>query len=136
MRTLENINSKLLRNARNIAVVGLSPDENRDSNIVACYLEKQGYNVVPVNPIYEEILGKKAYNSLKDIGEEVQVELVNVFRPAEEVPQIVKDALDLNVSGIWLQEGIISAEGKAIAEEHGIILIMDTCIKKVHGALF
>ncbi len=133
---MESLNSKLLRNVENIAMVGLSPDESKYSNIVASYLEGKGYNVIPVNPNYDEIMGKKTYNSLSDISADEQVELVSIFRPGEEVPELVREAIVLNVTGVWAQEGIISEEGKSIAEEKGVIYIMDCCIKKVHEALF
>ena len=133
---MDELSSKLLENVKNIAVVGLSPNGQKDSNIVARYLEEHGYNIIPVNPMYEEVLGKKAYDSLKDIPDSVDVDLVNIFRPANEVPEIVREALELkNISGIWIQEGIISEGGKALAKENGINVIMDRCIKKVHTAL-
>jgi len=115
---------------KNIAVVGLSPKENRPSYDVAKYLMENGYNIIPVRPATKEILGKRCYRSLKDIEEPVDV--VNVFRRSEYCPEIAKEAVEIGAKVLWLQEGIHSEEAKRIAESGGLIVIMDRCIKKAH----
>ncbi|MFC7681640.1 CoA-binding protein [Paenibacillus sp. GCM10028914] len=117
----------ILRHAGNIAVVGLSDRTDRTSYMVAQAMQNRGYRIIPVNPKATEILGEKCYPSLKDIPEPVGI--VNVFRRSEYCPEVAKEAAEIGAKVLWLQQGIISEESAAIAEEHGMIAIMDRCIK-------
>lgn len=117
----------ILRNAGNIAVVGLSDRTDRTSYMVAQAMQNRGYRIIPVNPKATEILGEKCYASLKDIPEPVGI--VNVFRRSEYCAEVAADAAEIGAKVLWLQQGIISDEAAAIAEEHGMIAIMDRCIK-------
>jgi len=120
----------LLREARTIAVVGLSSRPDRDSNSVARYLQKAGYRIIPVNPREEEILGEKAYPTLADVPE--QVDIVDVFRRAEHTPEVVREAVEAGAGAVWLQLGIRSEESRRIAEEAGLPYVEDSCIRTVH----
>jgi hypothetical protein len=124
---------KLLETARVIAVVGLSPDAAKASNIVARYLIAHGYRVIPVNPGHAELLGLKSYTSLSDISE--KIDIVDIFRKAEDVPPIVEEAAALKPKAIWLQLGIVNDEARKIAEDRGIGFVMDLCIKQEHERL-
>lgn len=121
---------KLLENARNIAVVGLSPKENRPSNMVARYLIAAGYNVIPVNPGQEEILGCKCYPSLSAIQQ--KIDIADLFRRSEDVLPVVEEAVACGVGCVWMQQGIKNEEAAERAEKNGIDVIMDRCIKIDH----
>jgi uncharacterized protein len=123
----------LLRTSRVIAVVGLSPDEEKASNRVAHYLQDKGYRIVPVNPAYEEILGEKAYKSLGDIP--VGVDIVDIFMRAEKVMPFVEEALKLNPRAIWLQLGITSDEAGQLVEKTDVGYVEDKCVKIEHSKL-
>ena len=131
METLEI--SRLLRESKNIAVVGLSPKANRPSNQVARYLIEAGYNVIPVNPGQEEILGKKCYPDLESIAE--PVDIVDIFRRSEDVPPVVESAIGIGARVIWMQQGIVNEEAAARAREAGLTVIMDRCLKIDHRNL-
>lgn len=124
---------KLLKSSKVIAIVGLSPKEDRPSNIVARYLKEKGYKIVPVNPGHDEILGEKSYKSLSEIP--FEVDIVDVFRKPTEVVPIVQEAVKLKPKCIWLQLGIVNDEAKKIAEENNIFFIQDRCIKIEHSRL-
>jgi predicted CoA-binding protein len=126
----ENIR-KLLKDAKVIAVIGLSSDPSRASYGVASYLKEQGYRVIPVNPNEPEILGEKSYKTLKDIP--VKVDIVDVFRRPEAAPAIIEEAISIGAKGVWLQESVISTEAFKRGEKAGIIMIMDRCIYKEHA---
>ncbi|KUO95859.1 CoA-binding protein [Ferroacidibacillus organovorans] len=115
---------------RTIAVVGLSDNPNRDSYHVASYLLDQGYEVIPVNPAVSSVLSRKAYASLKDIPG--KIDLVDVFRRSDAVPEIVHEAIALGVKRIWLQLGVTHQEAEKDAREHGVEIISDRCIKIEH----
>ncbi len=115
---------------KNIAIVGLSPKPNRPSYDVAKYLLDQGYNIVPVRPATKEILGRKCFKNLEDIDQ--PIDIVDVFRRSEYCVEIAKQAVKIKAKALWLQEGIISEKAKKIAEDAGLIVIMDKCIKKAH----
>lgn len=117
----------ILRNAGNIAVVGLSDRTDRTSYMVAQAMQNRGYRIIPVNPKATEILGEKCYASLKDIPEPVGI--VNVFRRSEYCAEVAEEAAAIGAKVLWLQQGIISDGAAAIAEAHGMIAIMDRCIK-------
>jgi hypothetical protein len=120
---------------KNIAVVGLSKDSTKAAHTVPRYLQHQGYKIIPVNPFGgEELLGEKVYSKVSEI--EGQVDLVVVFRPSAEVPQVVEDVLTRHdVQGIWLQEGITSSEAEVLAYERGLIFVQDKCTFKEHRKL-
>ncbi|MBE9912699.1 CoA-binding protein [Paenibacillus donghaensis] len=119
----------ILENAGNIAVVGLSDKTDRTSYMVAQAMQNRGYRIIPVNPTVagQTILGETCYASLKDIPE--PVDIVNVFRRSEYCADIAREAAEIKANVLWLQLGIVSDEAAAIAEENGMIAIMDRCIK-------
>ncbi len=118
----------LLKKAKTIAVVGLSPKENRPSHHVAKHMQEFGYKIIPVRPAVSEILGEKAYASLRDIP--FQVDLVNIFRASKHVAEITEQCIDKNISAMWLQEGIIDEESADKACSNNMFMIMDKCIYK------
>ena len=118
----------LLSHCRVIAVIGLSPKENRPSHRVAKHLQEFSYTIVPVRPGVPIILGEPVYKSIADIP--FDVDLVNVFRASEYVPKIVEECIQCGIKAIWLQEGVIHEESAKIAENAGITVIMDQCIYK------
>jgi uncharacterized protein len=124
---------ELLEGSRTIAVVGLSPDESKASNRVARYLIDAGYNIIPVNPGYSEILGMKSLAGLPDIAE--PVDIVDIFMRSENLLPVVEEAIKLKPRAIWLQLGIVNEEAKRLAEAAGITFFQDVCIKMEHSRL-
>jgi predicted CoA-binding protein len=124
------LEAKILKNYRTIAVVGASPKPERPSHIVASYLMEQGYNVVPVNPGARKVLGKTSYPDLRSIPGKIEV--VDIFRPSEEVMPIVEEAIEIGAKAIWMQEGIINEEAAARARNAGLDVVMDKCMRKEH----
>ncbi len=124
----------LLEESRVIAIVGLSSDEDKPSNMVARYLQKKGYRIIPVNPGQDRILGEKSYKSLADIPE--KVDIVDIFMRSERVLPFVRDAVTLKPRAIWLQLGIRNDEAKEMSERNGILFVMDRCVKQEHFRLF
>jgi hypothetical protein len=125
---------ELLSRIRTIAVVGLSSDPMRPSFGVSQYMQLKGYRVIPVNPNESAVLGEKAYRTLSEIPE--KVDLVDVFRRPEFVPEIVDEAIRLNIPSLWLQEGVIHSAAVQKARDAGITVVMDRCILKEHRARF
>lgn len=125
---------RILANHKIIAMVGLSPKEDRPSNVVARYLMAHGYTVIPVNPGQREILGQPCYASLRDIP--VRVDMVDVFRNAAEVPPIAADAIAIGAKSLWLQLGVINQEASEAASNAGLDVVMDRCPKIEHARLF
>jgi len=125
--------SKLLSETKTIAVYGCSPKPDRTSHQITAFLIEQGYNVIPVHPKAETILGQKTYPKLADIP--VHVDIVNVFRKAEFTPDVAKQAVEMGADALWLQLGIINEDSYRIAEVGGLIPIMDLCIAVVHRKL-
>lgn len=123
----------IVREARTVAVVGLSNDPEKDSNEVGSYLKEQGYRVIPVNPKEEEVLGERAYETVEQIPE--QVDVVDVFLPPEKTPDIAEDAVQANARVLWLQEGIENPEARRIAEEGGLAYVENRCMRKTHEGL-
>jgi predicted CoA-binding protein len=123
--------ARIVRGARTIAIVGLSPNELRPSNFVGFYLQRHGYRVIPVNPRETEILGQRSYPSLADIPDHVDV--VDVFRRPDAVPAIAEEAVAIGAGALWLQFGVISPEGAAIARAGGLGVVMDRCLKVEHA---
>jgi len=133
MKHDDSVIRKILETATVIAIVGLSPDEKKPSNIVARYLINAGYTIIPVNPQYEEILGKKSYPDLVSVPE--KVDIVDIFMRAEKVLPVVEEAIKIKPACIWLQLGIINEEARNLAESHGIAFVMDRCVKIEHARL-
>ena len=123
----------LLRQARTIAIVGLSPKEDRPSNMVGRYLLDAGYSLFPVNPGQSEILGLKCYPDLVSIP--VHIDIVDIFRRSEDVYPIVEEAVKIGAGAIWMQLGIVNQEAAEFARRHGLQIVMDRCIKVDHSAL-
>jgi uncharacterized protein len=118
-----------------IAVVGLSSKPWRASFEVASYLQEHGYRIVPVNPGETEVLGERAYATLLDIPQDVRVDVVDVFRRAEQTPEVAEQAVRIGARILWLQEGIVSEEAARIATEGGLDVIMGVCIRHVRERL-
>ena len=116
---------------KTVAIVGLSSNELRASNFVGRYLHYNGYEVIPVNPREEQILGRKCYASLSDIPQ--PVDTVDVFRHPDAVPEIARDAVAIKARCLWLQYGVISEEGADIAIAGGLDVVMDCCMKVEHA---
>jgi hypothetical protein len=122
---------RVLHGAKTIAIVGLSPKELRSSNFVGYYLQRHGYQIIPVNPRESEILGEKSYASLSDI--DVPVDIVDVFRAPDALPAIAREAARIGAGCLWAQFGVINAEGAEIAAAGGLTVIMDRCLKIEHA---
>jgi predicted CoA-binding protein len=120
----------LLRNAKTIAVVGLSSRRSRPSYGVSEYMQSNGYRIIPVNPNETEILGEKSWASLEEIPE--HVDIVDIFRRAECVPEIVDSAIRIGAKGVWMQEGVVHDEAAGKARAAGLEVVMDRCILKEH----
>ncbi len=123
----------IVKEAKTIAVVGASNDPEKYSHEVGSYLKEQGYRVIPVNPTEEEVLGERAYKTVDQVPEEVDV--VDVFLPPEKTTDIAEDAVRARAKVLWLQEGIENAETRRIAEEGGLVYIEDRCMRKTHEGL-
>ena len=123
----------LLQRIKTIAVVGLSPSPHRPSYGVAKALQKFGYRIIPVNPAVSEVLGEKAYPSLRDVPE--AVDLVDVFRESHHVAAIVDDCIALKLPALWLQDGVIDSQAAARAQAGGMTVIMDRCIYRDYAQL-
>jgi len=122
---------RLLHDIRTIAIVGLSANALRASHFVGFYLQRHGYRVIPVNPRETTVLGERAYPRLRDIEE--RVDAVDVFRGPGAVPAIAEDAVAIGAGALWLQFGVLSFEGAAIAERAGLDVVMDRCLKIEHA---
>jgi len=125
----------ILSQTRTIAVVGLSSKPHRDSYGVARYLQNRGYKVVPVNPKETEVLGETAYPSLLDMPTDVAIDIVDVFRKGEETPPVAEQAVSIGARVLWLQEGIVNDEARRIAEDGGLTVVMDLCIRTTRARL-
>ena len=119
---------------KTIAVVGMSPRPERPSHYVSQYMSGNGYNIIPVNPGHSQILHRKSYPTILDIGE--PIDIVNVFRRSEYVLPIIKDAIKINANAIWLQDGVISNEGEKLAKENDILFIMNDCLLRRHRQFY
>jgi len=126
--------TELLTHAKTIAVVGLSDDPLRPSHGVAAYMQDQGYRIIPVNPRIESCLGEKAYASLLEVPEKIDV--VDIFRRPEFVEEVVDQAIQLKVPAIWMQEEVIHEKAAGKARQAGIFVVMDRCILKEHRTRF
>ena len=122
---------RVLREARTVAVVGLSGNPLRASNFVGFYLQRHGYHIIPVNPREPEILGERSYASLRDVP--VPVDIVDVFRAPAALPEIARDAVAIGAKCLWCQFTVINEEGARIAEQGGLDVVMDRCLKVEHA---
>jgi predicted CoA-binding protein len=129
---------ELLARAKTIAVVGLSERPMRPSHGVSAYMQAAGYKIIPVNPRITEALGEKAYPSLLEVPLEVAgtIDLVDVFRRAEYVDEIVEQAIELKIGAIWLQEDVINERAAEKARNAGMFVVMDRCVLKEHRTRF
>jgi uncharacterized protein len=126
----------ILENAKTIAVIGLSDKADRPSFHVSRYMQGEGYRIVPVNPTVQKALGEKVYPTLEDAcAVEGKIDLVDVFRASEFVPEIVKDVIRLKIPYLWLQEGVCHEEAVKWAEAVGVLVVQDRCIYKEHARL-
>jgi len=126
---------EILTHYKTVAVVGISPKEDRPSYSVASYLKSKGYRIVPVRPDGDIILGEKVYPNLHEIPEEIEVDVVDVFRKSEEVPPVADEAIRRGAKVLWMQEGVINKEAGKKAEKAGLKVVMDRCMKKEHERL-
>jgi predicted CoA-binding protein len=124
----------LLKRSKTIAVVGLSNSPMRPSHGVSAYMQTSGYYIIPVNPNIKGALGEKAYASLLDVRE--KIDIVNIFRRPEFVEEIVDQAIQLKLPAVWMQEEVINERAAEKARKAGIFVIMDRCILKEHKARF
>jgi len=123
---------ELLTRVKTIAVVGLSSDPMRPSFGVSQYMQRRGYRIIPVNPNESSVLGEKAYPNLSEVPE--KIDLVDVFRRSEFVPEIVEETIRLRIPAVWLQEGVIDQAAAKRARDAGLTVVMDRCILKEHRA--
>lgn len=126
--------TQILKQARNIAVVGLSSKRFRPSYGVAEYLQSAGYRIIPVNPNEQEVLGQKSYPRLEEVPG--KVDIVNVFRRSEQVPEVVEGAIRIGAKAVWMQEGVIHSQAAERARQAGLVVVMDSCILKEHVRRF
>jgi predicted CoA-binding protein len=124
--------AEILKRCKTIAVVGLSCNPMRASHGVSSYMQSHGYRIIPVNPQIDECLGEKAYGSLLDVPE--KIDIVNIFRRPEFVAEVVDQAIQLKVPAIWMQEDVIHEGAAEKARRAGIFVVMDRCILKEHAA--
>lgn len=125
--------AELLRSAKTIAVVGLSDRRMRPSYGVSQYMQSVGYRIIPVNPNISEVLGEKAYARLEDVPE--HIDIVDVFRRSEYVPEIVESAIRVGAGAVWMQEGVVHEQAADRASQAGLAVVMDRCILKEHRKL-
>ena len=130
---------RILTTYRTIAMVGLSTNYYNASSFAAIYLDANGYDIIPVNPVQAgkaEILGKPVYASLKDAARDHEIDIVDVFRPSAEAPGLAREAVDIGAKVFWCQLGVISEEAAGIAREMGLEVVMDRCCKIEHARFF
>ncbi len=123
----------ILSNHRRVAMVGLSANESRPSYFVGYYLQRMGFEVIPVNPRYERILGRKSYPDLTSIPDPPDV--VDVFRKPDEISEVVEEALAVGAKSLWLQFGVVNERQAEHARAAGLLVVMDKCMKIEHGRL-
>jgi uncharacterized protein len=127
--------ARALKTARTIAVVGCSPNETRPSHAIASYLLSAGFDVIPVNPAHEEILGRPCYPDIASIPKDVRIDIVDVFRRPEFVTSIADEALERRVGFFWMQDGVVDEASARRLAAAGIPVAMDRCIYRDHAAL-
>jgi predicted CoA-binding protein len=126
----------LLATAKIVAVVGCSPNPQRDSHRVAAYLQRVGYRIIPVNPGHSEILGERAYRELRAIPDGIRIDVVDVFRRPEYVPAIVDAAIERGARALWLQIGVANSDAERRAADAGLVVVSNRCIKAEHRMRF
>ena len=124
---------RILRNSRRVAMVGLSANESRPSYFVGYYLQRMGYEIIPVNPRYEQILGQKSYPDVASIPRAPDV--VDVFRRPDEIAEVVDEAITVGAKSLWLQFEVVNEAEAARAQDAGLLVVMDRCMKIEHGRL-
>jgi hypothetical protein len=134
---------EILTKSKTIAVVGLSRDPDKDSYRVSAYLKEHGFHIVPVNPFADKVLGEKSHRTLLEIPAEIQktIDVVDIFRPAEDVPAIVEQASELKAKygkpcAVWMQLGIVNGQAAETAKKAGFIVVMNRCMMVEHRGLF
>jgi predicted CoA-binding protein len=128
-----SIEEEILKNSHTIAIVGLSANTQKPSNFVAAYLKSKGYKIIPVNPGEKTILGETSYPDLTSVP--VKVDVVDIFRKAEDVPPVAKQAIKIGAKTVWMQEGIKNEAAAAEATQAGLTVVMDKCMRKEHMKL-
>lgn len=131
--TQEDQLRQIYAQTRTIAVVGISADPSKASHTRPRYLQAQGFRIVPITPRGGEVLGEAAYTSLRDV--DISIDVVNVFRPSEEVPDIAREAVEVGAKVLWTQSGITSDEAAEIASGAGMTVVMGMCMAQTHGDL-
>ncbi|CDS51959.1 Succinyl-CoA synthetase, alpha subunit-related enzymes [Polaromonas sp. CG9_12] len=127
--------ARFLNDCRTIAVVGLSPKPHRASFDVSRYMQAAGYRIIPVNPNATEVLGEKAYATLREAAQHEKIDLVNCFRNSEDIPPIVDEAIAIGARAVWMQLGVAHAQAAATAEAAGLLVVQDHCLKIDHRVL-
>ena len=122
---------RVIHSAKTVAIVGLSKNHLRSSHFVGFYLRRHGYRIIPVNPREAELFGEKSYKSLSDVP--VHVDIVNVFRAPDALPEIAREAVAIRAGALWCQFTVINEEGGRIAEAGGLSVVMDRCLKVEHA---
>ena len=125
---------RILKATKTIAVVGLSAQWHRPSYFAAKYLQDHGYRIIPVNPMYDGVLGEKCYKSLRDIPE--RVDMVDCFRKSAEIPALAEDAIAIGAKVLWMQLGVENAQARARAEAAGLEVVENRCVKIEHGRFY
>lgn len=131
--TSDDTMRQALAQSKTVAVVGLSPKPDKDSHQVAAYLQRNGYRIIPVNPTVDEVLGEKSYPDLKAVPE--KVDIVDVFRKPEAVPEIADQAIEIGAKILWTQLGVVHEEAAKRASDAGLTVIQDACMKVEHHRL-
>ncbi len=126
---------EILIGSKTVAVVGISPKEDRPSYVVASYLKSKGYRIIPVRPDGDRILGEKVHHNLMEIPKEVEIDVIDIFRRSADVPSVVDEAIQRGAKIVWMQEEITNDKARAKAENFGLKVVMDRCIKKEHQRL-
>ena len=123
---------KILKNATTIVVVGLSDNPSRTSHSIAAYLQRQGYRIIPVNPMVSEVLGEKSYRSLSEIPADITIDIVNIFRQSKYLPEIAEESVQRKCGFFWAQQGVHHEKAEQILQQANIPFIMDSCIFVEH----
>ena len=127
---MASVIEEILNNSRTVAIVGLSSNVERPSNVVGKYLKAHNYKIIPVNPSEKEILGETSYPDLTSIPGKIDV--VDIFRRSEDVPPIVRQAIQVGAKVVWMQEGVVNKEAAAEARQAGLQVVMNKCMRKQH----
>jgi predicted CoA-binding protein len=128
---------KIFDQTKTIAIIGCSPNPQKDSNKVATYLQNAGFRIIPIYPKEDTILGEKVYRSLSDIPQNIQIDMVDIFRKPEVIKNVVNEAIKRGgIKTIWTQLGLVNNEAAKIAQEHGMNVVQSHCTKVEHKAIF